>query len=287
MNVYLAAPWQERVTRLHLGVEPLDAVDPGRSPGRPPTGVTVAVETVPLPHPLPARPDDTVGLPLLHRSRTGRFALPFGARTTDAAATVALRIVDLSGRYVARRLSAPLPDLAAVLAAEDAPVKPPRALRPALFPGPAYGAAPGTTVLFGRVVRPGPERAPVPWARVEAGPAGSGVVSWRAHGDRDGTFALVVGPLPAPAALALTGVVDIDVTVHAAPPPAPGDPVDSPTGSWADPLSLLPVEAVAALGAGDPVEAGISIPAGQTRTITATLRLTRGRPLRPAPLVVT
>jgi hypothetical protein len=287
MNTYLPASWEGRVTRLHLGVDPVDAVDPTRVPGRPPSAVAVVVEKVPRPHPLPARPDDTVGLPALHRSRTGRFALLFGVPTTDSAPRIAVRIVDPAGRYVPRRLSVPVPDLAAVLAADDADPKPPRTFRPVLFPGPWHGTAPGTTVLFGRVVRPGPDREPVPWARIEAGLAGSGMTRWRAHADRDGAFVLVVGPLPAPAATALTGLVDIDVTVHAPPPPSPTAPVDSPTGSRTDPLHLLPVEQVAALEGGDPAEDGTAIPPGHTLTVSATVRLTRGRPLRPAPFVVT
>ena len=291
MNTPLVAPWAERIARLHLGIDPVDALDRARGPGRPPSAVVVAVEKVPLPHPLPPPlmpgPDDAIGLPTLHRSRTGRFALLFGTRTTDGAARVPVRIVDPAGRYVPRRLSVPVPDLATVLAAEGTGAEPPRALRPVLFPGPAYGTAPGTTLLLGRVVRPGPAREPVPWARIEAGLAGSAVVSWRAHADREGSFVLVVGPLAAPAALASTGVLDVDVTVHAAPPPTASDPVDSPTGSRADPLHLLPVEQVGALEAGDPVEGGTAIPPGHTRTVTATVRLARGRASRPAPFVVT
>jgi len=290
MNTYLPAPWSELVARLHVGVEPLDALDPSRSPGRPPSRVAVLVERVPLPHPLPAHPDDGVGLPALHRSPTGRFALRFGARGTDApdriAIRIPIRITDPAQRYVPRRLWLPVPALDDVLAADDQPVKPPRSGRPVLFPGAARALAPGTTAVLGRVVRPGPAAEPVPWARVEAGPAGTGTVTWRAHGDRNGEFVLVVGALPRPAASATTGRIDLDVTVHGPPAPAPGDSVDSPTGSRGDPLWLLPLESVAALEAGDPVEAGTRIPLGHTRSVARTERLTRGRLLRPAPYVL-
>jgi hypothetical protein len=281
MNTYLPVQWAERVFRLRLGIDPVDALEPAHRPGR---TVSVLLERVPLPHPVPARPDDTIGLPALRRSPTGRFALRFGSAVTDTAPLIPIRIVDPTGQYVPRRLSVPAPALAAVLAADDRPAKPVRTHRPVLFPGRMRAFAPGTTAMLGRVVRDG--RA-VPWARIEAGLAGGGPVRWRAHADHRGEFVLVVGPLPLPIATSRAETVDVDVAVFARDLPPDTDPVDSPSRSRADPLWLLPVEPVAALEAGDPVEAGLRLPAGYTHRITSRQTLTRGRAVRPAPIVVT
>jgi hypothetical protein len=281
MNTYLPVEWAERVFRLRLGVDPVDALEPLRRPG---FTVSVLVERVPLPHPVPALPDDSIGLPALRRSRTGRFALRFGSAITDTAPLIPIRIVDLSEEYVPRRLSVPAPALAAVLAADELPAKPARAVRPVLFPGRMRALAPGTTAMLGRVVRAG--RA-VPWARIEAAPAGAGPVRWRAHADHRGEFVLVIGPLPLPVATSRAETIDIDVAVFARDLPPESDPVDSPSGSRADPLWLLPVEPVAALEAGDPVEAGLGLPAGYTHRITSRQTLTRGRAVHPVPIVVT
>jgi hypothetical protein len=284
MNVHLAAEWDERISRLRLGVEPVDALDPSGRPGS--SGAGVLIERVPRPYPLPAVLDDTIGLPALRRTRSGRFALCFGARATDTPPRLVIRIVDPAQRYVPRRLSVPVPDLAAVLASENQPVKPARAHRPVLFPGARRSLPSGSTVLLGRVVRGAAGGPPVPWARIEAGLAGTGTVQWRAHGDRDGEFVLVVGALPQPYASSRTGTVDLDVTVYARPEPLDSDPADSPSGSRADPLWRLPVEPVAALEAADPAEAGTRLPADYTDHVSATQTLPRGRPFRPAPYVL-
>ncbi|WP_086843547.1 hypothetical protein [Amycolatopsis kentuckyensis] len=283
MNVYLAAEWDERVFRLRLGVDPVDALGSSERSGS--SDVGVLIEQVPRPYRLPAVVDDRLGLPALCRTRSGRFALCFGARAFDTPPRLAIRIVDPAQRYVPRRLSVPVPDLASVLATEDQAVKPARAHRPALFPGARRPLPSGSTVLLGRAVRGAPDGPPVPWARIEAGLAGTGSVQWRAHGDRDGEFVLVVGALPQPYASSRTGTVDLDVTVHARPDPRDGDPVDSPSGSRADPLWWLPVESVAALEAADPTEAGTRLPAGYTDHVSTTQTLPRGRPFRPAPYV--
>ena len=237
---------------------------PGRPPsvGRGPRRAGPAA--APAASPARTTPSDC---PRLHRSRTGRFALPFGVRATDDAVRVALRIVDL-GRAIRA---------AAAVRARARPrrrprrrrrldSKPPRTLRPVLFPGPAYGAAPGTTMLLGQAVRPGQGRAPVPWARIEAGLAGSGVVLWRAHAGPGRRVRAGHRSAAAPAALAQTGRAATSTSrCTRRRRPTPADPVDSPTGSRADPLYHLPVEHVAALDAGDPAEAGTAIPPGHTR----------------------
>ncbi|WP_250037778.1 hypothetical protein [Paractinoplanes maris] len=281
MNTYLSGDWAERVFRLRLGVDPVDALEPVRRPG---LTVSVLLERVPGPHPVPDRPDHTMGLPALRRSRTGRFALRFGSAVTDSAPLIPIRIVDPSEQYVPRRLSVPAPTFAAVLGTDDLPGKPARAHRPVLFPGRRRGLAPGTTAMLGRVVRAGEA---VPWARIEARPAGAGPVLWRAQADHRGEFLLVVGPLPVPVATSRATTVDVDVAVFARDLPPHSDPVDSPSRSRADPLWLLPVEPVTALGAGDPAEAGERLPAGYTHRITSRQTLPRGRAVRPAPIVVT
>lgn len=291
MNDVLAAPWSERLVRLQLGVDLVDALG---SPG-PPLGPTVHNEDVPRPHPVPRGraglegTDGAVGLPMLHRGPSGRFALPFGPRTRTApvppAPPALLRIVDPMRRYVPRRLSVPVPALVDVVAAERAhdldPTQPlmPRACRPALFPGSAFGAPTGSTVLRGRVTRK-TDGSPVPWVRVEATvadpPPGQPAPTWWAHGDDRGEFLLVVGTLPDVLAKAATRTVDLDLTVHVRPSPAAGTPVNSPTGNTADPLWQLPVEPLASLDPADPAARGIAVPAGYTVSITQTVTCRRG-----------
>jgi hypothetical protein len=286
VNTFLTTEWAERVVRLRLGIEPVDALDPAPGPRGAPAGIAVHLEGVPLPHPLPPRPDDGVGLPQLRRSPSGRFAIVFGSRQTDGPARLQVRILDRAQRHVPRRLSIPAPDLAAVLAAEQGGPRPPRACRPVLLPGSAYGLAAGATTVRGRVTW-GSGGPPAQWVRVEVALAGVPAVSWRAHGDRHGEFLLVIGPLEHMQAISLSGVLDVDVTVHARRPPPAQDPVDSPTRSRADPLWHLPVEQVGALVAGDPVTSGAVRPPGYTTTVTRLVQCRRGDVVRPIPFVLT
>lgn len=283
MNEFLDVRFQERIVRLRLGVEPLDALDPatGRS-----AGLRVHVERVPRPHPLPPDPDDSIGLPALRPSPSGRFSIPFGSRRTDGPDRLTVRIVDVEQRHVPRRLSVPAPDLAAVLAAEQAEAPLARACRPAVFPGATYGVPPGATVVRGRVTW-GAGGPPAPWVRVEARSSPGQAAPWRAHGDRHGEFLLLVGPLTQAEAMRAVADVDVDVTVHARRLPPDQDPVDSPAGSRADPLWHLPVEQVGSLDADDAVAAGAVLPVGYTATTTRTVTCRRGGATRPAPFVLT
>ncbi|MGH8932930.1 MAG: hypothetical protein ACRDZO_20485 [Egibacteraceae bacterium] len=302
MNELLAPVWTERVTRLHLGVEPVDAL--GR-PG-PLGGLGLHVEHVPRPAPLPTGIPapvpfgdigDNAGLPGVAGSPSGRFALTFGRAALDALEAIVVRVVDPRRRYVPRRLSIPVPDLATVLAAEaahdqdPAAALTPRTCRPTLFPGAAYGVAAGATAVRGRVIW-GAGGPPVQWARVAALTepieirAEDGTVTTvqpvlgRAHGDHRGEFLLVLGPLPTELALGTSQTADVVVRVTARPEPAPGAPVDSPTGSRADPLWHLPVERVASLDPADQVAAGTVEPAGFTASTVRTLTCRRGFPPR-------
>jgi hypothetical protein len=122
--------------------------------------------------------------------------------------------------------------------------------------------------------------------RVEARLTGTPAVSWRAHGDDRGEFLLVVGPLQQLQAIALTGTLDVDVTVHARPRPADGSPVASPSASRDDPLWHLPIESVGTLGPGDPVTLGSDLPPAYTASATRTVQCRRGDVVRTAPFVL-
>jgi len=309
MNEVLAPAWTERVVRLRLGVEAVDAL--GR-PG-PLGGIGLHLEDGPRPAKVPsgvAAPvpfgdlDDGIGLPGVAASPSGRFALAFGQPIVDAPPNrVVVRIVDRHRRFVPRRLSIPAPSLQAVTTAEashDAdPTVPlaPRVCRPALFPGAAYGEAAGATIVRGRVTWGvgGPRAA---WARVVARTAapidvhdeeGDVVatvqpVLGRAHGDERGEFVLVIGPLPKELALAAETTVDLELAITARPEPAANAPVASPTGSRADPLWHLPIETVGSLDPADLVTAGVTTPSGFTASTTVALTCDRGRITRPSPV---
>lgn len=287
MNEVLAPAWSEQVVRLQLGVEPVDALG---SPGSP-FGIAVYSEDVPRPHPVSsgwtAGRDASVGLPALRRGPSGRFALPFRVRAPVSGGRmpptqVLLRLVDPRRGFVPRRLSVPVPTLSQVLAAEAARDRDPsvplvaRACRPVVFPGAAYGVPAGATLLRGRVTRKA-DGAPVPWARVEATVVGPRQLeAWWAHGDEQGEFVLVVGTLPDVLAKLASRTVDLALTVHSRPFPADGTPVDSPTGTRADPLWHLPVETLGSLDPGDAVARGVAVPSGYTSSPIQTVTCRRG-----------
>jgi hypothetical protein len=293
VNEVLSPVWSEQLVRLQLGVELVDALGSAARPA----GATVHREDVPRPYPVPAGPvagpprgDTALGLPMLGRGPSGRFALPFGPRARRVPAPPAspalLRIVDPSRRFVPRRVAVPVPTLADVVAAELAhdldPAHPlePRACRLVLFPGSAFSAPAGSTVVRGRVTRQG---VPVPWVRVAAtvtnpppSPPALPAPTWWAHGDDRGEFLLVVGTLSAVLARAATRTVDLDLTVRVRPFPPAGTPVDSPTGSTVAPLWHLPVEPRADLDPGDPVARGVAVPDGYVVGTTETVTCRRG-----------
>jgi hypothetical protein len=297
MNEILGPAWDERITRLRLGIELLDAL--GR-PG-PVARLGVFSENVPRPHPIPGpsrttspsgEADDAIGLPGVRQNPSGRFSVAFTPRDVAGQARLDVRIVDPARRYVPRRLSVPVPALADVLAADQGhavdPALPlaPRGCQPALFPGASYGTHAGATIIRGQVTW-GPGGPPVQWARVEAtadgvGPSGR----WRAHGDDRGEFLLFIGPLSLIQAQQPSLEVDVDITVRARPVPPPGTPADSPAQSRSDPLWLLPVERIAALDPADPVAAGEVLPPGYTVAASQVVTCRRGQPTRPLPFVL-
>lgn len=258
-------------TRLRLGVEPVDAL------GRPGPLGAIGLQHEHVPR--PASSD----LPAVGRNPSGRFAIPFGDPATDGPARIVVRLLDPTRRFVPRRLSVPAPSLADVTADERTP----RACRPVLFPGAAYGVAAGATVVRGTVRWAGGR--PVQWARVAARTAtpievheDDGTVSLiqpvlgRAHGDDRGEFLLVVGPLPTDVAVTTSSTVAVEVHVAARPEPAAGDAVYSPFASRDDPLWHLPVEVVASLAPDDAVAAGTVLPAGSTAGALVQLTCRRG-----------
>lgn len=130
----------------------------------------------------------------------GRAVIVFDWQT-PVTSDIAVRIVDPSRRYVARRLAVPPWTLTEIVAAEQ---NPPavragsRLLRVWLSPGSAYRAPRGATTIRGRVSR---NSTPVRWPRVTALGPGNQAVGW-AHGDERGEFLLSIndtGTLPPPA----------------------------------------------------------------------------------------
>lgn len=306
MSGVLSSVWAERVDRVRLGIEPVDAL--GRH--GPIGGIGAHVENVQ--RPWPVQPGDVApspygdqadgaGLPALRRGWSGRFAVVFDVPPGGGVDHVAVRLVSADRRYVPRRLAIPAPTLTAVTAAEVAhdldPGHPlvPRGCRPQLYPGAAYGFAAGATVVRGRVVWEGTSRA-VRWPRVVARPEqpidvldenGDVIdtiqpVLGLAHGDDRGEFVLVLGPLPRELYVLPEVDLDLELTVEAAPEPAPTAPVDSPIRSRTDPLWDLPLEEVGSLDPADGVTLGTTTPAGFTSAGTSTLTVRRGVVTRPA-----
>ncbi|HEX3129374.1 MAG TPA: hypothetical protein VH394_18710 [Thermoanaerobaculia bacterium] len=229
MNVFVPAPYLERVTRLALGFEPLDAVLGGR-----------------LAHPVRMEVEGALPRVKIDRHDSCLHVLLYQPSLADEA-VVRIRTRDLM--YAPRRLRIPL------LTVEEAETRPytHRVRRPVLFPGAAYDATGGSTGLRGRVMRDG---SPMRWARVEARLPGGGPLIGRAHGDARGEFLLLLASPPAPAP-ELTDPFDVQVAVFGpADAPEPGTP-DLPSR---DDLWDLPVETLAAPGDPDPTAAGETLP---------------------------
>ena len=278
-NTVLPDGWVERLHRLRVGIEVVDAL------GSPPPvqGIRLHLEQVPGPvavldGPLGAGEDD-IGLPGVRRHGSGRFAVLFGDGRTSP---LDVRILSTNRRHVPRRLRIPVPDEADVVAeqqAHDVPPFPPRTdlrRRPALFPGAAYATQAGATVVRGRVVRPA--GSPVRWVRVVARPETQNTpVLGRAHGDDRGEFVLVLASTTAQ----LGAPVSLDVTVRVIVTARLNPPAVTPAGSRDDPLWDLPIEELGISGAPDPVADGVVDPAGYTSSVSRVLVCPRGRFTHP------
>jgi hypothetical protein len=284
----LGPGWVERVVRLAIGVSPVDAL--GRNGPLP--GLELCLERVPRPHPVPAGTGEAgdyavgAGLPCVIPGPTGRFAITYLRR--NLASPVAVRLFDPQRRYVPRRVRIPLLTEAQVVAEEQAhdvnpwPPVTSRVVRPALFPGAAYGTPAGATIVRGRVLRS--DGSPARWTRVRATSLTLGTDLGWAHGDDRGEFLLVIGSTQAQLVDPPSSSLDVSVTVAARPLPLA---VDTPAGSTADPLWDLEIEDVHAPGTPDPVSGGRTLPPGFTSTVTATVTCIKGRVTRPGkPFVV-
>lgn len=253
MNEFLAAEFVERVDRLALGLEPIDAERRNRIAH--PIRVIFNEEALGLSRPRVDRHDSCLHALLYQNGVSGR---------------VRLRFFENFRRFVPRLISFPI---LTVQQAEALNYRN-RVRRPLLFPGAAYDVASGSTGLRGRVERNG---APVRWARVVATLPGNGTVVGRAHGEDRGEFLLLIDSTASPVGDLLDPLtVRVDVfapTVTPVPVPA-----DLPS---LDPMWDLPEESALALDPNDPetdpVSAGEVLPAGYTATTGRNVDLSLGR----------
>ena len=264
MNEFLTADWVERVDRLALGLEPLDAGRGTRVAH--PIRVVFREEALGLSRPRVAAHDSCLHALLYEPGVEGRVALRFFEE--DRATSLSAAMAGGSQRYVPRLISFPI---LAPAAAEAVNYRN-RVRRPRLFPGAAYDVASGATGVRSRVLR---NTAPVRWARVVA--RVNGVVVGRAHCDHQGEFLLLIAPAAGPVG-DLVDPVAVRVDVFA---PAVAPEPNPPNLASLDPLWDLPEEAAAALDPNDPdndpVSAGEALPAGFTATSGRNLNLRLGR----------
>ncbi len=287
-NQFLPSTWLETVWRLAAGIEPVSALG-GAGPL---PGVRLALERVPKPWPVPTGAGTIgdygvgIGLPTVARNPSGRFAVTYLVPGLQSPFTV--RMYDTARRYVPRRFSVPFPAEAAVVAEEQAAEAPPwpaiasRAFRPVLFPGAAYGAQAGATIVRGRVLRS--DLSVARWARVSAIDADHGYALGWAHGDDRGEFLLVLASSSAELFAPGSPLAAVTVTASARPVPVT---LETPAQSTADPLWDLEVETLPTPGSPDTVSDGRTAPADYSQSQTATYSFVKGVVSRLAePLVL-
>jgi hypothetical protein len=240
MNLFLPARYDERIERLTLGIEPLDALRGLRI--APP--LEVAIDRAPI---SPTRAADDIyglteatdGLRRPVRRNSCRYLV---MASDEIASPVPLRFNDPTRRYVPRRVHYAVP--------ASTQERRFRIRRPALFPGAAYDVDDTATGLRGRVRWSSAATAPpVRWARIEATVGGTRV--GYAHGDDRGEFLLLLGSragglgdLPIP--------LRVRVTVYA-PPAMPA--------RTADYFSDLPIERHVTAAGPDDISPGLALPA--------------------------
>lgn len=240
MNEFLAPHFIERVDRLALGVEPLDALRRGRI-AQP---IEMALDGVPYPSRDGAWdrffgfPDAIGGLTRIPRHNSCRHALLFKPGLKD---TLVIRLYDRKRRYAPRRISYPIP-------ADIHTASPTRVRRPALYPGAAYAVSATATGMRGRVTWGQDDETPVRWARVEA--SVNGQIVGRAHGDDRGEFLLLLDS-HAVGLQDLSTPLAAQVTVYGPPDQLDPSPAD-------DPLADLPVEIL--LAEPDDISPGTKLP---------------------------
>ena len=244
MNEFLPSRFVESVSRLALGIEPTDPIVRARI-GH---AVDLAIDGTPRPVPGYLRDpaaspwDEPTVLPRLGRRDTGRHTLLF---TGELDEPVVLRLQDPYRRYVPRRISVEMPN----------PMLGGRQIRPALYPGAAYGVPAGAVGMRGRIERDGE---PMRWARVEARRAVDDLLVGRAHGDEFGEFLLLLDPA---ASRGADLILPLEVAVTVFGPDDAPDPDDFPDSSE-DPYWDLPVESATLDADGEAVLGGLELPAG-------------------------
>jgi len=282
VNQYLPASYAETVWRLAAGIDPACALG-GAAPL---PGVQLALERVPKPHPVPAGAgaignyEVGIGLPTVRRNSTGRFAITYSV--PGLTSPLAVRLYDTGRRYVPRRFRLPVPDRAAVVAAEQAaesapwPPIPSRVFRPVMYPGANRGPQAGATIVRGRVLRG--DGSIARWARISAVDADHGYPLGWAHGDDRGEFYLVLESSDAGLFTPGSALARVTLTISVRPAPAA---IDSPAESQADPLWDLEPEVLPAPGSADTVSGGRTPPPDYSRAITATLSFVKGAVSHP------
>jgi hypothetical protein len=250
-NLFTAAGYDEAVHRLAIGVELVDALDAVATYGGGRYQRIAAVLDERHPSPLhswrrwpPGQVLDDV-LTGFDRHRSGRFARLYSTPPDPHDEDVTVRVVEprrTAGRYfVPRRLRLRLHH-------DPVPDPPPdpgsrRIFRVGVLPGAGAYPGSGSSILRGRVVRPGADgvRRPVRWVRVVARDEHDDL-GW-AHGDERGEFVLVIGS-SADAATMPVDPLPLELTLTV-PPAVPVDPADVLL-EVVDPLWDLPVQTAVA-----------------------------------------
>jgi hypothetical protein len=235
MNSVLDERYVERITRLALGLEVIDACRGGR-----------------ISDPVQVSVDEPPFVGRMQRHDSCLHALVY---TPDVYAPVTVRILSPDRHFVPRKLQIPIGSEADAITDLLPAAK--RTWRPLLFPGAAYDVSPSATCVRGRVVW-ADDGSPVRFTRVVAsyGPQQIGL----AHGDDRGEFLLVLG----------VDTVDGDDYVLADPPVMPPSlevmlmivaPNDRPAPDSQESLWGLPLEVAAGPGVvPDPVSLGEHLP---------------------------
>ncbi len=235
VNTYLPTRYDEMVTRLALGVEPIDALRGGRVSGP----LRVTFDECPRPlhewrrFPAGVGLDDV--LPRMLRHASGRYIRRYQRRMPDR---IRLRISDSRRRYVPRRFVLTIATEADVSAGEAglAPAIPiaARIAMIHLHPGANADIAAGVTAIRGQVRRA--DGSPAAWIRVRANRTGTGDQFGFTHGDERGEFLLVLSPPPDTVGVT-PDPVSVELTVGVVPPPVP--PPTDPLVPQLDPLWQL------------------------------------------------
>ncbi len=273
MNSVLPSRFVERIQRLALGIEPIDAARDKRF-----AHTLVVMLDGPWPPtakrmrpPRRFRGDYEWSLPLVERHDSCVHALLYRP-DIEGLDEVELRLFDRGRRFVPRRIRYPLVSKTPE-DADDFKLEA-RARRPVLFPGAAYNVQGMATGLRGRVVRNG---GPVMWARVEAERVVNHrrLLVGRAHGDDRGEFLLLLGTLGSDDAV-LAPEIKVEVTVYG---PEPALPKAPPQASDDDPLWGLPIEIAPSAPSADTVSSGVERPPlySPGRAVTRTVPFTPGR----------